>query len=181
MNDQGTVRISTSIKSRDREFVRTCSANLCGGGNPAFHIVEFDKNIAEMIQAARESLIAEFGEPRGYVNPWPTKESHQGLKDRIAEQQREIERHRGEIERLEAKLDERNAPPPAGGGSANAWYQGISSALGVGAGGFNLKLEDCKSAIELLKERSGVLREIEEIHKRQAPWARSIIIDGKPI
>lgn len=180
MNDQGTVRISTSIRSKDREFVRTCSANLYGGGNPAFHIVEFDKNIAEMIQAARESLIAEFGEPRGYVNPWPTRESHQALKDRIAEQQREIERHRGEIERLEAQLDERNAPPPAGGGTASAWYQGISNALGVGPGGLNLKLEDCKSAIGVLKERSATLRKIEEVHKRNA-WAENVMIDGKPI
>lgn len=188
MNIQGAVTLRTEFKDRDREVNRSSTSPLLSGGNERFNVVEFDKVIGEMVDEARGAIVAEFGEPRDYQNPRFSEASRKEVLDRVAEYKRmvaSLEDQLGEqleeVARLKKELDARSPDLVAGGGSANAWYQGISGALGVGAGGFNLKLEECKTAIELLKERSGVLREIEEIHKRQAPWARSIIIDGKPI
>lgn len=177
MNIQGAVTLRTEFTDRDRKVNRSSTSPLTPGGNERFNVVEFDKVIGAMVDEARGVIVAEFGEPRDYQNPRKTAAEY---KERIQSLESELEDQKAEVERLKNRIDIQGSDLVAGGGSASAWYQGINNALGVGAGGLNVKLEDCKHLIEILKERSHALRRIEEFQKGRF-GSTDAMVDGKPI
>lgn len=176
MNEQGAVTIRTDFKNSHGDYSRSCSHPMNPGGNARFNVVEFDRVIDKMVLDARQAMVKQFGEPEGYQGP----ESVAECKAKIALLEIDLEVQKAEVNRLKKELDIRPPDHSAGRGTANEWYQGISSALGVGAGGLNVNLEDCKELIEILKERSAALRQIEAVQKGRF-GRMDATVDGKPI